>query len=97
MIREDQMVVTNENGEEAVCDILFTHENKGKNYVVFEFVESGEVSAAVYVPGETEEEGTFLDIETDEEWEMLDKALQDFYDQLEAEEDLEEDTEEAAV
>lgn len=93
MLKEDQLVITNENGEEAVCDILFTHEHKGKNYVVFEFVETGEVSAAVYVPGETEEEGTFLDIETDQEWDMLDKALQDFYDQLEAEEETDEEEE----
>lgn len=93
MLKDDQMVVTNQNGDEAVCDILFTHEANGKNYVVFEFVDSHEVSAAVYVPGATDDEGSFADIETDEEWDMLDQVLQAYYDELEDEED-EEDEEE---
>ncbi len=84
MLKENQILVTNENGDESICDILFTHEANEKNYVVFEFVETGEVSAAVFVPGETEDEGTFEDIETDEEWEMLDRVLQAFYDEHEA-------------
>ncbi len=94
MLKENQMVVTNDQGEEAVCDILFTHEHEGKNYVVFEFVESGEVSAARYEAGVTDEEGTFFDIETEAEWEMLDRVLQSYYDELEAE-DEEDEAEEA--
>jgi len=92
MLEENQMIVTNADGDESVCEILFTHENGGKNYVVFEFLDSHEVSAAVYVVGETEDEGTFLDIETDEEWDMLDKVLQAYFD---SEEDEVEDEEEA--
>jgi uncharacterized protein YrzB (UPF0473 family) len=94
MLNENQMVVTNEQGEEAVCDILFTHEHEGNNYVVFEFVETGEVSAARYVPGASDDEGTFYDIETEAEWEMLDRVLQSYYDQLE-DEDEEDEAEEA--
>ncbi|MCF7931194.1 MAG: DUF1292 domain-containing protein [Acholeplasmataceae bacterium] len=93
MLEENQMIVTNAEGEESVCEILFTHEHNGKNYVVFEFLDSHEVSAAVYVVGETEDEGTFLDIETDEEWDMLDKVLQAYFD---SEEDELEDEEEEA-
>jgi len=89
-MNENQMIVTNENGEEMVCEILFTHEYNGKNYVVFEFVDSQEISAAIFVPGETEDEGTFMDIETDEEWDMIDGVLQEFLDALD-EDDLEED------
>lgn len=96
MLNENQMVVTNQNGDESVCDILFTHEHNGKNYVVFEFVDTKEVSAAIYVPGVTDDEGTFLDIETDEEWDMLDGVLQSYYDETEDEEDEEEDDEEQA-
>lgn len=92
MIKDNQIVVTDEQGTETVCEILFTHEANGKNYVVFEFPEDGEVSAAVYTPSDTDEEGTFSDIETDEEWELLDKVLQAYYDDLDnAEDDLEED------
>jgi uncharacterized protein YrzB (UPF0473 family) len=94
MLKEDQMVVTNQNGDEAVCDILFTHEANGKNYVVFEFVDTHEVSAAIYIPGEVEGEGTFADIETDEEWDMLDQVLQAYYDDIEAEEDEEDEEDE---
>jgi uncharacterized protein YrzB (UPF0473 family) len=94
MLKDDQMVVTNQNGDEAVCDILFTHEANGKNYVVFEFVDSHEVSAAIYIPGETDEEGTFQDIETEAEWDMLDQVLQAYYDELDAEEDEEDEEEE---
>lgn len=94
MLKDDQMVVTNANGDEAVCDILFTHEANGKNYVVFEFVDTHEVSAAIYTPGATDDEGTFADIETDAEWDMLDKVLQAYYDELDAEEDEEDEDEE---
>jgi len=93
MIKENQMIVTSPDGVESVCEILFTHEHNGKNYVVFEFIDSHEISAAVYEPGEKEDEGTFSDVETDEEWDMLDKALQAYYDDLDAEEDVEEDEE----
>ncbi|HAX02932.1 MAG: hypothetical protein A2Y45_05825 [Tenericutes bacterium GWC2_34_14] len=94
MLKDNQMVVTNQNGDEAVCDILFTHEANGKNYVVFEFVDTHEVSAAIYVPGETDDEGEFKDIETDAEWDMLDQVLQAYYDELDAEEEDEDDDEE---
>ncbi|MDI6452301.1 DUF1292 domain-containing protein [Peloplasma aerotolerans] len=92
MLKDNQMIVTNEEGDEAVCEILFTHEENGKNYVVFEFVDTHEVSAAIYVPGATDDEGSFEDIETDEEWDMLDGVLQAYYD--EHEDDVEEDEDE---
>ncbi|MFP4177667.1 MAG: DUF1292 domain-containing protein [Acholeplasmataceae bacterium] len=81
MLKENQILITTEDGDESICDILFTHEANEKQYVVFEFVDTGEVSAAVYVPGESEDEGRFEDIETDAEWEMLDRVLQAFYDE----------------
>ncbi|MBU1141220.1 MAG: DUF1292 domain-containing protein [Firmicutes bacterium] len=95
MLEENQMIVTNAEGEESVCEIIFTHEHGGKNYVVFEFLDTHEVSAAVYVADENEEEGTFSDIETDEEWDMLDKVLQAYFDSEEDEEEDEEVEEEA--
>ncbi|TNF08574.1 MAG: DUF1292 domain-containing protein [Bacillota bacterium] len=93
MLKENQMIVTSPDGTESVCEILFTHEHQGKNYVVFEFVDSHEISAAAFQPGETEDEGTFSDIETDAEWDMLDKVLQAYYDELDADDQGEEDEE----
>jgi uncharacterized protein YrzB (UPF0473 family) len=97
MLRDDQIVVTNEDGSEVVCNILFTHEANGKNYVVFEFADTEEISAAVYVSGEKEEEGTFLDIETDEEWEMLDELLQTYFDELDDDTSEDDELEEQEV
>ena len=95
MLEENQMIVTNADGDESVCEILFTHEHNGKNYVVFEFLDSHEVSAAVYVADENEEEGSFSDIETDEEWDMLDKVLKAYFDSEDDELEEDEDEEEA--
>lgn len=67
------------DGEEVMADILFTHfsEQFGKNYVVFQFSDRDEVSAAVYV--ETKDgEGFFEDVQTEEEWEMLDELLENY-------------------
>lgn len=97
MLKENQMVVTSPDGTESVCEIIFTHEHNGKNYVVFEFVDTHEISAAVFEQGATEEEGTFSDIETDAEWDMLDKVLQAYYDDQDAEESSEEDEEDEEV
>ena len=70
---------------------------KEKNYVVFEFVDTHEVSAARYIPGESDDEGAFEDIETEEEWDMLDKVLQSYYDDNEIDLDDEEEEEETEV
>jgi uncharacterized protein YrzB (UPF0473 family) len=93
MLEENQMIVVDENGVESVCEIIITHEHDGKEYVIFEFVDSGVVSAARYVPGKNEEEGTLEDIETDEEWDMIDKVLNAYYDDLEASEEDEDEEE----
>lgn len=86
MMEDNKLTLVNDDGTETECEVLFTHENDGKNYVVFEIIESGEVTAAVYEPDKDETEGTFKDIETDEEWDMLDRLLEDFYNDLENEE-----------
>ena len=90
MLKEDQIVVTNEDGTETVCNILFTHEANDKSYVVFEFVDSEEISAPIFEADDTEDEGTFLDVETDEEWEMLDELLQKYFDEVDEDPETEE-------
>ena len=86
MLEDDnKLTLVGENGEETVCEILFTHEANGKKYVVFEILDTEEVTAAVYSPDkEDQSEGEFLDIETDEEWEMLDELLDKYYEELES-------------
>lgn len=91
-MRDDQIVLITEDGKEELATILFTHHDEDNNYVVFEFVETGEISAAKYIEG-ADGEGEIIDIETDEEWEMLDDLLQEYFDELELEVEDEEDFE----
>ncbi len=73
------------DGVEEEATILFTFTNTDKNYVVFEFDESEEVSAAIFVPNVDSNEGELIDIETEEEWEMVEDALNDYFNELENE------------
>ena len=81
-MKEDQFVVINDAGEEIICNILFTHEaTDGRNFVVFEFSDTHEISAALYIedpnnPGA----GTLEDVTRDEDWEMLEE-LMSYYDE----------------
>ena len=93
-MEDNQLTIIDENGNERVCEILFTHKANGKNYVVFEFLDTEEISAAIYTPEEDSEEGFLSDIETDEEWDMLDELLDSFYDSLEQSEEFEDDEDE---
>ncbi|VEU80663.1 DUF1292 domain-containing protein [Haploplasma axanthum] len=83
---ENQITLITEDGKEELATILFTHEENGKKYVVFELVESGDVSAARYSE-DGSGEGKVLDIETDEEWAMLDELLDQYYDSLDDEDE----------
>ena len=47
----------------------------------------GNVSAARYDEGDTEG-GALSDLETDEEWEMINEVLEDYYDSLDEEDDF---------
>lgn len=80
---DKQLTLVDADGKETMCEILFTHEANNKKYVVFEVLDTEEVTAAVYVPRDDESEGDFLDIETDAEWDMLEKLLENYYNDLE--------------
>jgi uncharacterized protein YrzB (UPF0473 family) len=85
-LKENQLIFHDEEGNEIVCDIIFTYDSEatGKKYVIFqaEGDESGEVGAASYVE-KGNGEGELEPIETEEEWELLQDALNDFLDQEE--------------
>lgn len=88
---DNKITLITEDGKEELATILFTHDTNDKSYVVFELEETGNISAAIYEE-DADGEGRLLDIETDEEWEMLDQILDDYFAELE--EDLEEDEDE---
>lgn len=95
-MKEEQIVITLDDGTESVANILFTHfsEQTKKNYVVFEFIDNGEISAAIYEPNADEEgQGLFSDIETEAEWDLMDELLDSYFSDLEEAEEEEEDLE----
>ena len=82
MMDDRTLVLTTEDGKEIVCDILFTYHSEefNKDYVIFQPRGEEQLSAASY----TEEEagnGALHAVETDEEWEMLEALVDDYYSQ----------------
>lgn len=76
------LVLTTNDGKEITCDILFTYHSDefNKDYVIFQPRGEEQLSAASY----TEEgagKGSLQGIETDEEWEMLEELVKDYYSQ----------------
>ena len=84
-MQDRTITLIQEDGQEIVCDILFTYfaEEFNKNYVVFQVRKTGEVSAATYDP-EDGKEGRLGKIETDEEWAMLDDVLEEFQEDIDS-------------
>ncbi len=94
-MQDENLITITIDDEEKVAEILFTHHNEetNKTYVVFRFIDSDEISAAVYYE-KSETEGFFEDIETDQEWEMLDEILSDYFDESEEYKDEDDENEE---
>lgn len=87
-LKENQLIFVDENGDEVLCDILFTYDSEdfGKKYVFFSPVgaedEAREVGVASYK--ETEEGmGELEVVTTDEEWEMLEEVFEAFAEEHE--------------
>ncbi|HHU55882.1 MAG TPA: DUF1292 domain-containing protein [Acholeplasmataceae bacterium] len=86
MENEDRLIYIDEDGNEVLCEILFTYESEKfkKNYVLFypvgdeEDDEEFEVMAASYEPQEDGSVGQLMEIESDEEWEMLQEVFDTF-------------------
>lgn len=85
--KDNQLVVLDGDGNEILCEILFTFQSErtGKNFVVFYRVEelnndddTLELSAAIYQEGEDGETGELIEIEDDEDWNEVEDAINDF-------------------
>ncbi|XFA99538.1 DUF1292 domain-containing protein [Candidatus Izemoplasma sp. B36] len=90
-MNDDILVVTDELGEELECIIIMTFESEefDKSYLVYQIKgdETGEFFAASFNP-EDGDEGQLYQIETDEEWDLVEEVLENF---LEDEEEKEEE------
>ncbi len=78
-MKENIITITTEDGKEIDCEILFTYHSPDFNhdYVVFKDPKSNTAGAAIYKP-EGDGSGRLSDIESDDEWEMLQDALDDW-------------------
>jgi len=93
---QETMTIVDENGEEHVCEVIFTFDSEefGKSYVLYHVLgendtdddEEVEIHASAFVPSEDNEDGELMPIEDDAEWEMIEEMLNTFL----AEEDEEE-------
>lgn len=85
---ENNITVVDENGNEQLCEILFTFDSEkfNKSYVLYYPIsdnedEEIEIHASSFVPSENNEDGELSPIETDEEWDMVEEMLNTFLDE----------------
>ena len=92
---DGQLTIIDADGNERLCQILFTLESEdfGKKYVVFyeistlseaEDDENVELMAASFTEGE-DGQGELHEIETEEEWAFIESAVADFDSQCSGE------------
>jgi uncharacterized protein YrzB (UPF0473 family) len=101
---KEHLTFIDEDGNEILCEILFTFDSEmfKKSYVLFYPVSENEednieVMAASFVPGK-DGDGELFPIETDEEWELIERVLKQYeednaeeFDYEDEDEDEEED------
>ncbi|RSK27963.1 DUF1292 domain-containing protein [Bacillus sp. HMF5848] len=84
---EKQITVIDEQGNEILCEVLFTFDSDefNKSYVLYYPVgadedEDGEIEihASSYSPSEDSEDGNLQPIESEEEWDMIEEMLNTF-------------------
>lgn len=96
---DQQLTIIDEEGNEILCQILFTFESEEfkKNYVLFYPLEGDEdddnvtVMAASYEEGENGI-GELKEIESDEEWDLIEDVLGQYEEQF-TEDDCDENCE----
>ena len=83
-MQDATLTIIGDNGQEILCDILFTYysEEFGKHYVVFTPRGTDECSAAEYIESGAGA-GELKHIESDEEWALLEDLLEDYCNNME--------------
>ncbi|MFT4412737.1 DUF1292 domain-containing protein [Fredinandcohnia humi] len=91
---EKQITVIDEQGNEQLCEVLFTFESEefGKSYVLYYPIgaeedddEDIEIHASSFNPSEDGQDGELQPIETEEEWDLIEEMLNTFLDEQEEE------------
>ncbi len=94
---ENYLTVVDEDGNEILCEILFTFdsEENEKSYVFYVPVETSddddiEVLCSAYQPDEDGSIGQLSEIESDEEWDMIEEVFNTYMSNMEDMDDDEE-------
>ncbi|MBM4762383.1 DUF1292 domain-containing protein [Bacillus sp. B15-48] len=91
---ENNITVVDENGNEQLCEVLFTFDSEefGKSYVLYyplgseeDDNEEIEIHASSFTPTEDGQDGELMPIESDEEWDMIEEMLETFLAEQEEE------------
>jgi uncharacterized protein YrzB (UPF0473 family) len=91
---ENNITVVDENGNEQLCEVLFTFDSEefGKSYVLYypvstddEEDEEIEIHASSFTPTEDGQDGELMPIEDDKEWDMIEEMLETFLAEQEEE------------
>ena len=87
MEEKNTIKISNDKGQEIICDILFTFDSEetGKSYIVYTDntrEESGKVRvyASIYNPNDPKTK--LEDIKTDKEWKVIDTILQTLQEEI---------------
>jgi uncharacterized protein YrzB (UPF0473 family) len=85
---ENNITIVDENGNEQLCEVLFTFESDkfNKSYVLYYPIaendeEEIEIHASSFTPSENNEDGELSPIETEEEWDLIEEMLNTFLDE----------------
>ncbi len=84
MLEEQTFIIKDDSGQDVTCRVVFNFESEEHSYVLFamEGDESGKVSALRYELDENGEIGKLSDLETEEEWAMVEEVLNTLVDQF---------------
>ncbi len=91
---DNKITVTKEDGTVVECDVIVSFEctDTGKNYIVYtdgELDEDGNTKLYASTYDDSEEIPRLLEIETEEEWQMVDEILDQMIADAYAEEESE--------
>lgn len=90
---EKNITVVDEEGNEQLCEVLFTFNSDefGKSYVLYYPIgeeddeEEIEIHASAFSPSDDNTDGELQPIETDEEWDLIEEMLNTFLAEQEEE------------
>ena len=88
--KSGKIIIKNENNEEIECDVLFTFDNNdtNKSYIVYTDNtkdDLGNIKVYAITYNDNDEEGVLGNIETEEEWEIIEQIFSSINDKKEVE------------